>query len=336
MFPSSQSAPLLFAGFEHVPVLVLQVPAVWQASEAGQVTGGVVCVHTPLWPALIPLQMLPSSQAVPLLFAGFEHMPVLVLQVPAVWQASEAVQVTGGVVCVHTPLSQVLIPLHMFPSSQSAPLLFAGFEHMPVLVLQVPAVWQASEAGQVTGGVVCVHTPLSQVLIPLHMLPSSQSAPLVFAGFEHMPVLVSQVPAVWQASEAVQVTGGVVCVHTPLWQVLIPLHMSPSSPSAPSVFAGFEHMPVLVLQVPAVWQASEAVQVTGGVVCVHTPLWQVLIPLHMLPSSQSKPLGSKASVGQLGPLPVQNSATSHWPVEGRQVVVAGSKTSTHVLLVPLQ
>src|SRR5437870_521756 len=112
--------------------------------------------------------------------------------------------------------------------------------------------------------------------------------------------------------------------------------MFPSSQSAPLLFAGFEHVPVLVLQVPAVWQASEAGQVTGGVVCVHTPLWQVLIPLHMFPSSQSKPLGSKASVGQLGPLPVQNSATSHWPVEGRQVVVAGSKTSTHVLLVPLQ
>src|SRR5881628_1327730 len=178
----------------------------------------------------------------------------------------------------------------MFPSSQSAPLLFAGFEHMPVLVLQVPAVWQASEAVQVTGGVVCVHTPLWQVLIPLHMLPSSQSAPLLFAGFEHVPVLVLQVPAVWQASEPGQVTGGVASVPSPLWQVLIPLHMLRSSQSAPLLFAGFEHVPVLVLQVPAVWQASEAVQVTGGVVCVHPPLWQVLIPLHTLPSSQSKPL----------------------------------------------
>src|SRR5437870_629092 len=112
--------------------------------------------------------------------------------------------------------------------------------------------------------------------------------------------------------------------------------MLPSSQSAPLLSVGFEHTPVDGLQVPAWWHRSEAVQVTGGVVCVHVPLWQVLIPLHMLPSSQSKPLGSKESVGQLGPLPVQNSATSHWPVEGRQVVVAGSKTSTHVLLVPLQ
>jgi len=156
-----------------------------------------------------------------------------------------------------------------------------------------------------------VHVPLWQVLIPLHLLPSSQSAPLLFAGFEHTPVLALQVPASWHTSEAAQVTGGVVCVHVPLWQVLIPLHMLPSSQSAPLLFAGFEHTPVLGLQVPASWHTSEAVQVTGGVVCVHVPLWQVLIPLHMLPSSQSKPLGSKESVGQLGPLPVQNSATSH-------------------------
>src|SRR5438128_2540057 len=98
------------------------------------------------------------------------------------------------------------------------------------------------------------------------MCPSSQSTPSLFAGFEHAPVLVLQVPAGWQPSAAVQVACGVVGFPSPLWQVLIPLHMFPSSQSAPSVFAGFEHMPVLVLQAPAVWQASEAVQVTGGVV----------------------------------------------------------------------
>ena len=47
-------------------------------------------------------------------------------------------------------------------------------------------------------------------------------------------------------------------------------------------------------------------------------------------------LAAKLSAGHAPELPVHISATSHWPAEARQVVVAGSNTSTHVLLVPLQ
>ena len=47
-------------------------------------------------------------------------------------------------------------------------------------------------------------------------------------------------------------------------------------------------------------------------------------------------LDLKPSAGHAPELPVHISATSHCPVEARQVVVAGLKTSTHVLLVPLQ
>ena len=47
-------------------------------------------------------------------------------------------------------------------------------------------------------------------------------------------------------------------------------------------------------------------------------------------------LVAKASAGHVPEVPVHVSATSHWPAEGRQVVVADLKTSTHVLLVPLQ
>ena len=38
--------------------------------------------------------------------------------------------------------------------------------------------------------------------------------------------------------------------------------------------------------------------------------------------------GWKTSVGQVPEEPVQLSATSHWPTEGRHVVVAGLKPST--------
>jgi hypothetical protein len=41
------------------------------------------------------VQALPSLQLVPFVAAGFEHTPVLGLHVPATWQESLAVQVTG-------------------------------------------------------------------------------------------------------------------------------------------------------------------------------------------------------------------------------------------------
>jgi len=49
------------------------------------------------------VQALPSLQALPLIFTGFEHVPVVREQVPATWHWSEAVQTTG-LPPVHTPL----------------------------------------------------------------------------------------------------------------------------------------------------------------------------------------------------------------------------------------
>ena len=45
---------------------------------------------------------------------------------------------------------------------------------------------------------------------------------------------------------------------------------------------------------------------------------------------------AKPSVGQSPLVPVHCSATSHWPVEGRHVTVAGAKTSTQLSAVPEQ
>src|SRR5437016_9656889 len=57
-----------------------------------------------------------------------------------------------------------------------------------------------------------------------------------------------------------------------------------------------------------------------------------------LPSSaHAVPAGLVASAGQLGPLPVQNSATSHSPAAARHWVVAGAKASIgQVPLTPSQ
>ena len=140
------------------------------------------------------VQALPSLQALPLTLAGFEHVPVAGLQVPAVWHWSEAVQTTG-LLPVHTPLWQVSVCVQALRSLHELPLAFAGFEHVPVAGLQVPAVWHWSGAVQATG-LLPVQTPLWQVSVWVHALPSLQALPLVFGGFEHVPVAGSQVPAV--------------------------------------------------------------------------------------------------------------------------------------------
>src|SRR5439155_2612915 len=124
------------------PVDVLHTPALWQASGAAQVTGAVVCVHDPAWQVLMPLHALPSSQLVPLPFAAYSHCPVDVLHTPALWQASGAAQLTGAVVCTHTPAWQVLTPLHRLAAPRLGPLPFAACSHCPLDVLHTPASWQ--------------------------------------------------------------------------------------------------------------------------------------------------------------------------------------------------
>jgi hypothetical protein len=46
-------------------------------------TTGLAPVHVPAWHVSVCVQAFPSSHAVPSIFAGFEHAPVLVSHVPA-------------------------------------------------------------------------------------------------------------------------------------------------------------------------------------------------------------------------------------------------------------
>src|SRR5437870_3659002 len=210
----------------------------WHWSEAVQATG-LLPVHTPLWQVSVCVQALPSLQALPLVFAGFEHVPVVGEQVPAVWHWSEAMQTTG-LLPVQTPLWRASERVLGLPSLQVLPLAFAGFEHVPVVGEQVPAVWHWSEAMQTTG-LLPVQTPLWQVSVCVQALPSLQVLPLAFAGFEHVPVVGEQVPAVWHWSETVQTTG-LLPVQTPLWQVSVCEQALPSLQALPLAFGGFEDL----------------------------------------------------------------------------------------------
>ena len=86
------------------------------------------------------VQALPSLQALPLIFTGFEHVPVVGEQVPTTWHWSEAVQTTG-LLPVQTPLWQVSVCVQALPSLQGEPFAFGGFEQAPVEGSHVPAVW---------------------------------------------------------------------------------------------------------------------------------------------------------------------------------------------------
>jgi hypothetical protein len=98
---------------------------------------------------------------------------------------------------------------------------------------------------QVTG--VPVQVPFWHVSLVVHVFPSLQPVPLGAGGFEQVPFV--HVPATWQASRAVQVTG--VPVQVPFWHVSFIVHALPSLHEAPFGFAGFEQVPRAESQEPA-------------------------------------------------------------------------------------
>jgi hypothetical protein len=67
-----------------------------------------------------PLQKMPSGQAVPSGFAGFEHWPVVGLHVPAMWHWSSGVHVIA--VPAHPPAVHWSLCVQALPSLQGAPL----------------------------------------------------------------------------------------------------------------------------------------------------------------------------------------------------------------------
>src|SRR5439155_15204029 len=90
---------------------------------------------------------------------------------------------------------------------------------------------------------------------------------------------------------------------------------------------------------------AEAQQAVEGGLNVSTQV--LLVPAPWSPASlwHSQPCEApmqliapeaNPSAGQAPEVPVQVSATSHWPAEARQTVEAGLNVSTQVLLVPAQ
>ena len=81
--------------------------------------------------------------------------------------------------------------------------------------------------------------PMVHALLSLHVVPFAA------AGFEHIPLVVSHVPAMWHWSLATHVFG-LPPVHVPDWQVSMSVHAFPSEHVVPFAAAGFEHTPLVV------------------------------------------------------------------------------------------
>src|SRR5262249_60228228 len=103
---------------------------------------------------------------------------------------------------------------------------------------QVPAVWHGSRAIQ-SGGLAPTQAPAWQASLCVHALPSVQVVPLGLFGLEQTPVVVSQVPAEWHWSRAVQTTG-LAPTQAPAWQAAVGVDALRSGQGGPLVCVGEE------------------------------------------------------------------------------------------------
>jgi hypothetical protein len=124
------------------------------------------------------VQLSPSLQLVPSVFAGLLQTPVDVLHVPATWHWSCAVQVTGFAP-VQVPDWQVSVCVQGFASLQVLPFALDGLLQVPVSALHAPVSWHWSDAEQPIG-VPPTHCWLWQVEVPLQAVASSHAVPLAF------------------------------------------------------------------------------------------------------------------------------------------------------------
>src|SRR5213083_2475679 len=259
--------------------------------------------------ASVRVQALPSSQPVPSGLAGLLQTPDAGLQMPAVWHWLAAVHTTG-LAPTQAPAAQVSVRVQASPSSHGAPLSLAGLLQVPVVGSQVPAVWHWLAAVHTTG-LAPTQAPAWQVSVRVQASPSSHGAPLSLAGLLQVPVVGSQVPAVWHWSEAVHTTG-LAPTQAPAWQVSLCVHALASLQLVPLGLAGLLQTPDAGSQVPAVWHWLAAVH-TAGLAPTQAPAWQVSVCVQAFPSSHDAP-SSLAGLLQAPVAGLQVPAAWHWSV----------------------
>jgi hypothetical protein len=245
--PSEQGVSLALLGLEQTPVEVLQVPALWHWSGAGQTTG-LPPVQAPSLQVSVCVQALLSLQGATLL--GLVHLPPeqtsSVQRLPslqsAAWVAVVQVLQPGTTVPAQVPPPQTSLVVQALLSLHDAVLL--GLAHLPSTqvssVQRLPSPQsEATKHDLQPPTVVPPQTPPEHLSLVVQALLSSQVA-LLF-GLVHLPLeqmlsvqaLLSAQSVVWVAGVQVLQPGTMVPAQEPvvhlslLVQALLSLHPEP-------------------------------------------------------------------------------------------------------------
>src|SRR3954468_7671376 len=111
-------------------------------------------------------------------------------------------------------LATDLSPPGSVPRSSTAIGLLTCWQPTPAVQLSVVRGLPSSQVPP------AAQAPATQASVGVHGLPSSQATPSVFAGFEQVPSVGLQDPALWHWSAAAQTTG-FAPAHVPLWHVSV-------------------------------------------------------------------------------------------------------------------
>src|SRR5439155_54734 len=137
----------------------------------------------------------------------------------------------------------------------------------------------------------------------------SHGAPLSLAGLLQVPVVGSQVPAVWHWLAAVHTTG-LAPTQAPAGQVSVCVHADGKRVVEGMGVAGWLQGPVAGSQAPAVGRWSAAVHTTGFR-RTQAPAWEWSFCVRALESLQRVPLGL-AGLLQAPDAGLQTPAAWHW------------------------
>src|SRR5438034_51106 len=162
-----------------------------------QVTVEVGLPQAPFWHVSPLVQALLSLQAVPLALFGFEHTPLIGSQVPATWHWLRGAQVWVAVTLPQALLWPVSPLVQALLSLSAVPLALFGFEHPPLIGSEVPATGLCSFPYPTLFRSGLPQAPFWHVSPLVQALLSLQAVPLALFGFEHTPLIGSQVPATW-------------------------------------------------------------------------------------------------------------------------------------------
>jgi len=318
--------PVQFSAGSHSPVEGRQTTVEGWKASAGQAV--LVPSHVSSWSH----GPVAARHTVPAFPAGCWQASFVPSQVSVVHALPSSVQ--------SEPAAFLASGGHACPGSPPQP---SATSHSPAAGRQMTPMGRKTSAGQVESSPSQTssgsHTSLEPVRQTVPAFPAgcwqALSVPSQVSVVHGLPSSVQAVPAALLASAGqlgpvpVQFSAG---SHSPAegrhsvkadrkpsggHVVLVPSHVSSAS-HTPA--AGRHTAPAL----PAgCWQAS-------------------LVPSHasvvhgLLSSVHAVPLGCFASAGQLGPLPVQLSASSHSPAAARQTVLEDAKPSAgHVVLMPV-